>query len=416
MMEETMIPGTAMVSSRIAVGTWAIGGWMWGGSDEADGIKTIRTALDLGITLIDTAPAYGFGRSEELVGRAIAEHGGRERVLIATKAGLEWRDGQVYRNASARRIRAEVKESLRRLRTDYIDIYQVHWPDPLVALGETAAALRQLFEEGTIRAIGVSNFSPEQMETFRAVAPLHVVQPPYNLFEREIEKDALPYAEQHGLTVLAYGALCRGLLSGRMRSDTRFTGDDLRQTDPKFQPRRYRQYLDAVAALDRLAREHYGKNVLALAIRWILDQGPTIALWGARRPDQLSPIEDELGLTGTKFGCGMALCGACTVHLDGTPTRSCVTPISAAEGKKVTTIEGIGVTPVGRRVEAAWRSLNVPQCGYCQSGQIMQAAGLLAKTPKPTDHDIDEAMAGNICRCGTYQRIRAAIKAAAGGA
>ncbi len=294
-MEQKLIEGTGLVSSRIALGTWSIGGWMWGGSDEGEAIKTIRTALDLGITLIDTAPAYGFGRSEELVGRAIAEHGERERVLIATKAGLEWGAGQVYRNASAERIRAEVKESLRRLRTDYIDVYQVHWPDPLVALGETAAALRQLLEQGTIRAIGVSNFSPEQMETFRAVAPLHVVQPPYNLFERQIEKDVLPYAEQHGLTVLAYGALCRGLLSGRMRSDTRFTGDDLRQTDPKFQPRRYRQYLDAVAALDRLARERYGRNVLALAVRWILDQGPTIALWGARRPDQLSPIEDVLG-------------------------------------------------------------------------------------------------------------------------
>src|SRR2546425_1125942 len=265
-MEQKLIEGTGLVSSRIALGTWSIGGWMWGGSDEGEAIKTIRTALDLGITLIDTAPAYGFGRSEELVGRAIAEHGERERVLIATKAGLEWRAGQVYRNASAERIRAEVKESLRRLRTDYIDIYQVHWPDPLVALGETAAALRQLFEQGTIRAIGVSNFSPEEMELFRAVAPLHSVQPPYNLFEREIEKDVLPYAEEHGLTVLAYGSLCRGLLSGRMRSDTRFTGDDLRLTDPKFQPRRYGQYLDAVTALDRLARERYGKNVLALAV------------------------------------------------------------------------------------------------------------------------------------------------------
>jgi isoquinoline 1-oxidoreductase subunit alpha len=126
-------------------------------------------------------------------------------------------------------------------------------------------------------------------------------------------------------------------------------------------------------------------------------------------------LRDELGLTGTKFGCGMALCGACTVHLDGTPTRSCVTPISTAAGKKITTIEAIGTTPLGARVEAAWRRLNVPQCGYCQSGQIMPAAGLLATTPKPTDDDIDKAMAGNICRCGTYQRIRAAIKAAAGG-
>ena len=124
-------------------------------------------------------------------------------------------------------------------------------------------------------------------------------------------------------------------------------------------------------------------------------------------------LRDELGLTGTKFGCGMALCGACTVHLDGTPTRACVTPVSATVGKKITTIEAIGATPVGRRVEAAWRSLGVPQCGYCQSGQIMQATGLLAKTPRPTDQDIDQAMAGNICRCGTYPRIRAAIKAAA---
>jgi len=126
-------------------------------------------------------------------------------------------------------------------------------------------------------------------------------------------------------------------------------------------------------------------------------------------------LRDELGLTGTKFGCGMALCGACTVHLDGRPIRSCVTPISTAAGKKVTTIEGIGATPIGKGLQAAWRRLNVPQCGYCQSGQIMQAAGLLATTPKPTDEDIDEAMAGNICRCGTYQRIRAAIKAAAAG-
>src|SRR2546428_6123592 len=294
-MEQKRSEGTGLVSSRIAVGTWSIGGWMWGGSDEAEAVKTIRTALDLGITLIDTAPAYGFGRSEELVGRAIAEHGEREGVLIATKAGLAWRAGAVYRDASAERIRTEIEDSLRRLGTSYIDIYQVHWPDPLVPVEETAEALHRLFERGTIRAIGVSNFSPEQMETFRAVAPLHVVQSPYNLFERAIEKDVLPYARRQGLTVLAYGALCRGLLSGRMRRDTRFLGDDLRQTDPKFQPRRFGQYLDAVAALDRLAHERYGKNVLALAVRWVLDQGPTIALWGARRPDQLAPIDHVLG-------------------------------------------------------------------------------------------------------------------------
>ena len=126
-------------------------------------------------------------------------------------------------------------------------------------------------------------------------------------------------------------------------------------------------------------------------------------------------LRDVVGLTGTKFGCGVALCGACTVHLDGAPIRSCVTPVSAAAGKNVTTIEGIGATPVGQRVQEAWRALNVPQCGYCQSGQIMQAAGLLATNQTPSDKDIDSSMAGNICRCGTYQRIRAAIKAAARG-
>ena len=123
-------------------------------------------------------------------------------------------------------------------------------------------------------------------------------------------------------------------------------------------------------------------------------------------------IRDHLKLTGTKFGCGMALCGACTVHIDGQATRSCVTPVSAAQGRKITTIEGLA-TPAGHAVQEAWIALNVPQCGYCQSGQIMSAAALLAHTPQPSDADIDAAMSGNICRCGTYQRIRAAIHRAA---
>ena len=125
-------------------------------------------------------------------------------------------------------------------------------------------------------------------------------------------------------------------------------------------------------------------------------------------------IRDSLGMTGTKFGCGAALCGACTVHLDGKPVRSCSTPLSAAAGKKITTIEAIGATPTGKKVQQAWAALDVPQCGYCQSGQIMSATALLAAKPNPSDADIDAAMAGNICRCGTYPRIRAAIHKAAG--
>ena len=290
----TEIPGTSLKVSPVAIGTWAIGGWMWGGTDEAESIATIRAAFEHGINLVDTAPVYGFGRSEEIVGSAIAEAGLRADVLIATKAGLQWEGGRVSRNASRARILQEVEDFLRRLRTDYIDVYQVHWPDPLIMIEETAEAMHMLFEQGKIRAIGVSNFSVGQMERFRRVAPLHVLQPPYNIFERSIETDLLPYCRENKIATLGYGALCRGLLSGRMRADTAFDGDDLRRTDPKFVAPRFAQYLAAVAKLDRLA-QRFGKQVIHLAVRWMLDQGITTALWGARHPGQLQPVDEVTG-------------------------------------------------------------------------------------------------------------------------
>jgi aryl-alcohol dehydrogenase-like predicted oxidoreductase len=289
------IAGTSLTVSRVGLGTWAIGGWMWGGTDEEESIKTIHAAVERGITVIDTAPAYGFGRSEEIVGRAIAKGGLRSRVVIATKVGLEWKDGKVFRNASRDRILREATDSLRRLKTDYIDIYQVHWPDPLVPIEETAEAMQTLFDQGKIRAVGVSNFSSAQIERFRRVAKLHVVQPPYNLFEREIENQLLPYCRKSDLATLTYGALCRGLLSGKLQEDAHFDGDDLRLTDPKFRPPRYAQYLAAVRRLDQFGRDRYGKRVIHLAVRWILDQGATTALWGARHPAQLHPIDDVFG-------------------------------------------------------------------------------------------------------------------------
>jgi aryl-alcohol dehydrogenase-like predicted oxidoreductase len=294
-MEFATIPGTSLKASRIGLGTWAIGGWMWGGTDDEESIATIRAGVERGLNLIDTAPAYGFGRSEEIVGRALADGRLRSRVVIATKVGLEWKDRNVFRNASRRRILREVEDSLRRLRTDYIDIYQVHWPDPLVSIEETAEAMQELLDQGKIRAIGVSNFSVSQTERFRRIAKLHVVQPPYNLFERDIEAELLPYCRKSDLATLTYGALCRGLLSGKLREDTQFNGDDLRQTDPKFQPPRYAQYLTAVRRLDQFARVRYGKQVIHLAVRWILDQGATAALWGARHPGQLQPINEVFG-------------------------------------------------------------------------------------------------------------------------
>jgi aryl-alcohol dehydrogenase-like predicted oxidoreductase len=211
-------------------------------------------------------------------------------MTIATKAGLGWHDGKPFRDSRPQSLRRGLEDSLRRLGTDVIDLYQVHWPDFETPIEATADAIEEFRREGKIRAIGVSNFSPEQMNLFRTAAQLDAVQPPYNLFEREIEADVLPYAKRTGLTMLCYGALCRGLLSGRMTADRMFVGDDLRKVDPKFAGERFGQYLAAADALKALAREQFGKPLLALAVRWVLDQGPTIALWGARRPDQLDPI------------------------------------------------------------------------------------------------------------------------------
>src|ERR1700704_20335 len=290
------IRGTALEVSRIALGTWAIGGWMWGGTDEADSIRTIHAALDQGIMLIDTAPVYGFGRSEEIVGKALAQGSRRKNAVIATKVGLDWKDAQPFRNAGKARIMKEVDDSLRRLQTEAIDLYQVHWPDPLTPIEETAEARAALLKAGKIKALGVSNFSPAQMDAFRAVAPLHTAQPPYNLFERNVEKDVLPYCRENAMGVLAYGALCRGLLAGRMTPATQFIGDDLRRHDPKFQSPRFEQYLAAVTRLDQFAKKNYGRRVIHLALRWVLDRSAgTIALWGARRPDQLAPLKQVIG-------------------------------------------------------------------------------------------------------------------------
>jgi aryl-alcohol dehydrogenase-like predicted oxidoreductase len=295
-MEYVAIPGLPFPASRVGLGTWAIGGWMWGGTDETESIRTIHAALDAGVNLIDTAPVYGFGRAEELVGRALASSGRRDRVLVATKCGLDWTKGGVRRDASPARIAREVEDSLRRLQVDVIDLYQLHWPDPAVPLEETAEALDGLRRAGKIRAIGASNLSVAQLERFRAAAPLAADQPPYNLFERAIDADVLPFCREHGIATLAYGALCRGLLSGRMAAGTTFDGDDLRKDDPKFHPPRFAQYLGAVADLDAFARERFGRTVLELAVRWILDQpGISIALWGARRAGQLDPLPRVFG-------------------------------------------------------------------------------------------------------------------------
>jgi aryl-alcohol dehydrogenase-like predicted oxidoreductase len=295
-MEYVTITGTDIRMTRVGLGSWAIGGKLWGGSDEDESIRTIHAALDQGLNTIDTAPVYGLGSSEGIVGKALKIRGRREELVLSTKAGLDWdEEGRVVRNSTPGRIAQELENSLRRLQTDYIDIYSVHWPDPLVAFEETAEAMSRLLGQGKIRAVGVSNYSPGEMDQFTIKSPLHVVQPPYNLFERAAEADLLPYCARKGFTTMTYGALCRGLLSGRMTEQSRFDGDDLRMCDPKFRRPRYLEYIEAVSRLDRFARERHGKTVLHLAVRWILDSGSDVALWGARHPEQMEPLPEIFG-------------------------------------------------------------------------------------------------------------------------
>jgi aryl-alcohol dehydrogenase-like predicted oxidoreductase len=300
LMEFTSLPNIEQKVSRVGLGTWAMGGFMWGGTDEKNAIETIHRALDLGINLIDTAPVYGFGLSEEIVGKAMKLYGKREKIILATKVGLSWEGKKVYRDAKKGTLLKEFDASLKRLQVDYIDVYQVHWPDSATPISETAQTLNQLLKQGKIRAIGVSNFSVEQMEEFQQYAPLHLLQSPFNLFEREIEDKELAYCLQKGIAVLGYGALCRGLLTGKMSKTTQFEGDDLRKVDPKFQEPRYTTYLRCVQKLEEWGQKNYKKPLLALAVRWSLDKGIDVALWGARYPRQLEGMDGVWGWKLTK--------------------------------------------------------------------------------------------------------------------
>jgi aryl-alcohol dehydrogenase-like predicted oxidoreductase len=297
-MEFTEIVGKSV--SRIGLGTWAIGGLDWGAVPDSDAIATILSAVDRGINLIDTAPIYGHGRAEELIGNAMREHGQRDAFYIATKGGLDWNSWRgragVYADSTTARLRLELDDSLRRLGTDFIDLYQVHWPDLEVPVEETAGLLAEFVRAGKVGALGVSNYNVAQMDAFLSVAPLASNQPPYNLFEREIDAETLPWCARNQVAVLTYSSLCRSLLGGQVTKNTVFSEGDIRAVDPKFQEPRLGQYLDAVQKLNSFAQSKYGKSVLELAVRWVLDRpGVSVALWGAKRPEQLDAVAGVVG-------------------------------------------------------------------------------------------------------------------------
>ncbi|HVH00871.1 MAG TPA: aldo/keto reductase [Miltoncostaeaceae bacterium] len=270
---------TGLEVSRIAFGTWQLGG-EWGSFDEAAAIDAIRGARDLGITLFDTAQAYGFGASEELLGRALRPEltSDREGVVIATKGGIR----PPERDASRAFLRQGVEESLRHLGVDVIDVYQVHWPDRDVPAEETAGALQEMVDEGKIRFAGVSNYGVADMEAFEAVRPVDTLQPPYHLFQRTIESEILSFARAHDIGVLAYSPLASGLLAGRIDEDTTFEPDDWRGQASAYAGEALRRNLAVVRQLEGLAAD-LGISLSQLAIAWVLAQpGVHVAIVGAR--------------------------------------------------------------------------------------------------------------------------------------
>lgn len=293
-------------ASVVGLGAWAIGGWMWGGQDDDHSIRAIQAAIDAGMNLIDTAPVYGFGRSETIVGKAIA--GRRDKVVLATKCGLIWdrEAGQlhftadehrinpesghirVYRYNNPASIRAEVEASLKRLNTDHLDLLQTHWQEPTTPIADTMGEMMRLKQQGKIRAIGVSNASIEQMDQYRAAGQLDTDQEKYSMLDRGLDQAVLPYLVRHHIALLAYSPLANGLLTGRITPDRRFPDGDLRSFRPRFSVENRQR---VIAMLDELRpfAEAHGWTLGQLAIGWAIAQpGVTHALVGARSPQQVA--------------------------------------------------------------------------------------------------------------------------------
>lgn len=299
----------------IIFGAWAIGGWMWGGQDQADSIEAIRAAIDQGVTTIDTAAIYGMGFSEQIVGKAI--RGKRDKVQLATKCGMRWdspaqgdqgtdpwpntdNDGNdviVHKNSRPASIVYECEQSLKRLNTDYIDLYQIHWPDVSTPVEDSMRAMVKLKEQGKIRAIGVSNYDVEWLRNAEKVTKLASDQPPYSLMQRKIEPEILPYCLEHRLGVIVYSPLERGLLAGAVPRDRKFPEGDHRASHKFFTPEMRQKVLDALATIKPIADKHKA-SFAQLAINWTIHEpGITAALVGARNAEQATHNAGAMNFT-----------------------------------------------------------------------------------------------------------------------
>ncbi len=300
-MEYQELGSSGVTVSRIAFGSWAAGGWMWGGTEQNDAVGAIRAAYERGVTSVDTAPIYGQGLSEQIVGEAIKPLP-RDKVQILTKFGLRWdlargdfgfksQDNaghalDVYKYAGRDSIIKECEDSLRRLGTDYIDLYQQHWPDVTTPIAETMEAVQRLVEQGKVRAVGVSNYSVAQMTEAEQTLHLASNQVPYSMVVRGIERDLVPYCQQHGQAILVYSPLQLGLLTGKIKPGQPFGNGDLRNGHPLFTPENVAR-VNAVLNQLRPLAETKNASLGQLVLRWTLAQpGIAGALVGARTPEQ----------------------------------------------------------------------------------------------------------------------------------
>lgn len=302
-MRKRTLGGSGIEASVVGLGTWVTGGWMWGGSDEKSGIRAIQAGIDAGINLVDTAPIYGFGRSEELVGRAIADR--REQVVLASKCGLIWHkeqgelnfhstekiidsdgDIKVYRCLEPDTVKWEVEQSLKRLNTDRIDVLQTHWQESSTPVCDTMAALMELKDEGKVLSIGCSNATTDQMDEYRTAGELDVDQERYSMLDRAIEETNLPYCEEHNIAFFAYSPIAQGLLTGKVTPEREFDEGDMRRRSKRFSPENRRTILDMLSEFQPIA-DSYDISLAQLAIAWTISRpGCTHALVGARSEQQ----------------------------------------------------------------------------------------------------------------------------------
>lgn len=294
-MQTRQLGSSDLQITPLGLGTWAIGGggwaFAWGPQDDRESLTAIEHALDLGINWIDTAPVYGLGHSEEIVGQVL--HGRTTRPYIFTKCTRLWDDQRnIYGSLKADSIRREVEESLRRLKVDVIDLYQVHWPDPDADLEEGWTTMAELKEEGKVRALGASNFSVEQMRRVHAIAPITALQPPYSMIYRDIEQEILGFCQEHNIGIISYSPMQLGLLSGKMTREriASFPPDDHRRNRPEFQEPNLSRNLELVAHLRQIGAAH-GRSPAEVAIAWCLRHlAITAVIVGVRRPSQVDGI------------------------------------------------------------------------------------------------------------------------------